>query len=135
MFCPNCRGEFRSGFTHCTKCNKELVDKLDPLPEEKPIEYEYAEMVTIAETTELFDIALARGALESANIRFNITNEQTQNLIVPSGFSGFGNPIAISKIMVEKGKEEEARLIIEGIVAEGTFKENDGESTEQDVTE
>jgi Putative prokaryotic signal transducing protein len=124
MFCPNCRSEFREGFTHCKKCDRMLVDKIDPLPEDKPAEYEYCEMVTIAETSELFDIALARGALESNKIRFNITNEFTQNLIATSGFSGLANPITVSKIMVEKGKEEEARLILEGIVAEVTFNED-----------
>lgn len=130
MFCPNCRSEFRQSFTHCDKCNKDLVDKLDPLPQELPVEFDYIEMVTIAETTELFDISLARGALESANIRFNITNEYTQNLIVPSGFSGFGNPIAIAKIMVEKEKDEEARMIIEGILADAKFKvENDDDKS------
>jgi hypothetical protein len=122
MFCPNCRSEFRDGFTYCKKCNKELVDKLDPMPEDKPIEYEYAEMVTIAETSELFEVALARGALESAHIRFNITNEFTQNLIATSGLSGLANPITVSKIMVEKVKEEEARLILESIMANEPLK-------------
>ncbi len=123
MFCPNCKSEFRDGFIHCKKCNKDLVDKLDPLPEEKhekkPVEYEYAEMVSIAETSELYDIALARGVLESANIRFNITNEFTQNLVAASGF---GNPITVSKIMVEKEKEEEARLILENIFTDSASK-------------
>ncbi len=127
MFCPNCKSEFRDGFTHCKKCNKDLVDKLDPLPEEKPekkpVEYEYAEMVSIAETSELYDIALARGVLESANIRFNITNEFTQNLVAASGF---GNPITASKIMVEKGKEEEARLILENIFTDTASKNENG---------
>ncbi|NLD94516.1 MAG: DUF2007 domain-containing protein [Fibrobacter sp.] len=116
MFCPNCKSEFRDGFTHCKKCNTDLVDKLESLPEEtpekKPVEYEYAEMITIAETWDLYNIALARGVLECANIRFTITNEFTQNLVAASGF---GNPITASKIMVEKGKEEEARLILEDI--------------------
>lgn len=127
MFCPNCRSEFRDGFTYCKKCNKDLIDKLDPLPEDKPVEYVYAEMVTIAETSELFDIALAKGALESAHIRFNITNEFTQNLVAASGMSGIGNPITTSKIMVEKGKEEEARLILEGIMAEVPLKNEDND--------
>ena len=29
MFCPNCRDEFRPGFTHCAKCNVDLVDELE----------------------------------------------------------------------------------------------------------
>ncbi len=125
MLCPSCRGEFRPGFTHCKKCDKDLIDKLEPLPEEKPIEFEYVEMVTIADTTDLFDIALARGALESANIRFTITNEHSLNLFIPGSVPGLGNPLMSSKITVEKGKEEEARLILQAIIAEGTFNEND----------
>jgi hypothetical protein len=127
MFCPKCRGEYRAEFTHCKRCDKNLVDKLDPLSDTKPMEYEYAEMVTIAETSELFDIALARGALESAHIRFNITNEFTQNLVAASGIAGMGNPITESKIMVEKRKEEEARLILEGITADVPVKKEDND--------
>jgi hypothetical protein len=126
MYCPNCKSEFRDGFTHCKKCDKELVDKLDTPPEKQAVEYVYAEMVTVAETSELFEIALARGALESANIRFNITNEFTQNLIAASSISGLGNPITASKIMVEKGKEEEAKLILKGIIADVTSRNENG---------
>jgi hypothetical protein len=31
MFCPECKAEYRSGFTHCVDCNVDLVQKL---PEE-----------------------------------------------------------------------------------------------------
>ena len=34
MFCPKCRGEFREGYTHCRKCDADLVDVLPPLDEE-----------------------------------------------------------------------------------------------------
>jgi len=33
MFCPRCRDEFRSGFTHCASCDVDLVDSLDQVPE------------------------------------------------------------------------------------------------------
>ncbi len=32
MFCPECRTEYRPGFTHCTDCDVDLVAKL-PTPE------------------------------------------------------------------------------------------------------
>lgn len=35
MFCPKCRGEFREGFTHCKKCDTDLVEELLPLDEEE----------------------------------------------------------------------------------------------------
>lgn len=33
-FCPFCRAEYRSGFTHCADCQVELVDELPPLEPE-----------------------------------------------------------------------------------------------------
>ena len=30
MFCPNCRAEYREGFTRCSDCNVELVNVLPP---------------------------------------------------------------------------------------------------------
>lgn len=32
MFCPECRAEYRPGFTHCTDCDVDLVTEL-PKPE------------------------------------------------------------------------------------------------------
>ena len=32
MYCPECKGEFRDGFTSCNKCGVDLVDEL-PSPE------------------------------------------------------------------------------------------------------
>jgi hypothetical protein len=34
MFCPQCRAEYRPGFTHCTDCDVDLVDAL-PEPEKE----------------------------------------------------------------------------------------------------
>lgn len=31
MFCPNCKTEYRSGFTRCSDCGAELVERLEPL--------------------------------------------------------------------------------------------------------
>jgi hypothetical protein len=30
MFCPECHAEYRSGFTHCTDCDVDLIPQLDP---------------------------------------------------------------------------------------------------------
>jgi hypothetical protein len=34
MFCPQCKAEYRRGFTHCSDCDVDLVEKL---PEEEPL--------------------------------------------------------------------------------------------------
>ena len=36
MYCPECRGEFRDGYTFCRKCNVDLVDEL-PVEEEAQV--------------------------------------------------------------------------------------------------
>ena len=30
MYCPNCRSEYRQGFTHCSDCDVDLVPALPP---------------------------------------------------------------------------------------------------------
>ena len=39
-FCPNCRSEYRSGFTRCSECDVELVDSL---AEENAVEPDQSE--------------------------------------------------------------------------------------------
>jgi hypothetical protein len=36
MFCPNCKSEYRSGFTHCSDCGAELVERLEPVATNAP---------------------------------------------------------------------------------------------------
>ena len=36
MFCPKCKTEYRSGFTHCSDCGGELVEGLEPLATNRP---------------------------------------------------------------------------------------------------
>ena len=32
MFCPQCKSEFRTGFTHCADCDVDLVERLPETP-------------------------------------------------------------------------------------------------------
>ncbi len=36
MFCPQCRAEYRPGFTHCTDCDVDLVYELPPVRKDFP---------------------------------------------------------------------------------------------------
>ncbi len=36
MFCPNCRAEYRPGFTQCSDCQSDLVEELPPPSPEDP---------------------------------------------------------------------------------------------------
>ena len=47
MFCPECKAEYRPGFTHCSECDVDLVDELSaeklPSDEELVLLWECAE--------------------------------------------------------------------------------------------
>lgn len=36
MYCPQCRAEYREGFSHCSECEVELAEVLPPLSAESP---------------------------------------------------------------------------------------------------
>jgi hypothetical protein len=78
VFCPQCKAEYRVGFTKCSDCDVELVDHL---PVEKPAtaEEDYrrfeadrfepeAELVVIRAYPSSFEADLAKSILEAAGI-------------------------------------------------------------------
>lgn len=40
MFCPNCKDEFRAGFTRCASCDVDLIEDLSQAPAPPPEERE-----------------------------------------------------------------------------------------------
>ncbi|MCC6488368.1 MAG: DUF2007 domain-containing protein [Candidatus Hydrogenedentes bacterium] len=75
MFCPKCRTEYREGFTTCADCGATLVDTLPPEPEP-----EYVDLVTVLETNEAADFAVAESLLQAAGIDYVVQNEGTENI-------------------------------------------------------
>ena len=75
MFCPNCRDEFRQGFTRCGRCNVDLVEEL---PKEDPSDRAAAAPpgpVRLAEYCGYFSLDEARSArdrLREQRIRSDI---------------------------------------------------------------
>jgi hypothetical protein len=76
MYCPQCRVEYRSGFTQCADCSVALLpgapppEPEDESPAAPPEELSVDDLVTVLETSEPVQIALAKGLLEDAAIPY-----------------------------------------------------------------
>lgn len=95
MFCPQCRAEYREGFTECADCRIELVADL-PLEQET---LEYVELKTILTTGDPSTIAIAKSMLQEAGILHNVKHENLQDLLgagrIGSGFNVIAGPAEI----------------------------------------
>ena len=67
MFCPQCRAEYRAGFTRCSDCDVELVKQL-PVEPQPSSGTDHPELVVVRTYQSPVDADLARMALEAAGI-------------------------------------------------------------------
>ncbi|GMR23702.1 MAG: hypothetical protein BMS9Abin37_2160 [Acidobacteriota bacterium] len=109
MFCPECRAEYREGFTVCADCNIGLVPTLpEALPgqnDERPD----MELATVFDSTNPALIGIAKTVLESAGIEFLVVGEDGARV-----FSG--NPfLGRVRLQVEKKLAEEAEALLSEI--------------------
>lgn len=66
MWCPNCKSEFREGFTECPECRVPLVETLEEA--EKPVET--VEPVLLMSFQDRNELELAAGVLDRAGIPY-----------------------------------------------------------------
>jgi len=81
MFCPKCKCEYREGFDFCADCKIQLVEEL---PSEKFVseEFEYIELITIAETSDICIIPIVKSILDYGEIKYFIKGEKIRSLAV-----------------------------------------------------
>ena len=123
MFCPQCRSEYREGYTECSDCKIALVSELPPEPDSV---LEYVELVTVLATGNPATIAIAKSILQEAEIQHHVKGEGLQDLFgagrIGSGFNIVTGP---AEIQVGKDDEERARKVLEDL--EEDSSENAGE--------
>lgn len=76
MFCPKCKCEYREGFNFCADCEIQLVEDL---PSE---EFEYSELVTIAETGDISIIPIVKSILDYGEIKYFIKGEMIRSIAI-----------------------------------------------------
>jgi putative acetyltransferase len=111
MFCPQCRSEYRPGFTECSECHVPLVAVLPP-ESAVPAEPD-ARIVTVYRTGDSALIALARSLLDSAGIPNEAKGEGVQDFFalgrVANNFNIVVGPVDIQ--VEEKDAKEAAALL------------------------
>ena len=102
MFCPNCGGEYREGFTECADCHVALV--LEPPP--PPPEPEYVEYEPVLATYNPGDIAVIKAVLESEGITYFFDGEFF-NMVRPL--------VRPANLLVRKDQVQKAREAVKGL--------------------
>ena len=104
MYCPQCKGEYREGFTQCADCQMPLVDELPQAePDETPVDF-----VEVLSAADPGLIALVKSVLESEEIPYVTHGEHFSRL--------FGTmPV---RILVAKEDIDTARDVLKDFLSE-----------------
>ncbi len=78
MFCPNCKAEYREGYTHCSDCDVDLVPNLSENSNSNQDELDSDDaFVSLFSTYNLADIAVIKSILDDNDIEYFIQGENT----------------------------------------------------------
>jgi len=94
MFCPQCKGEYRPGFTHCVDCDVDLVEKLPELDSGPGGQSQVAELEQVWNGADQGECVYVCALLKESGIPFKIFEqreefwkaEQAYRIGVPTAF-------------------------------------------------
>jgi len=127
MYCPQCRSEYREGFTECADCKVPL--RAGAAPPEPPDSLDPSmELVVVLESNEPMQIAMATGLLEDAGIPFFVLGGITRlvNDVTP-----FLNKVV--RVQVPRDREQEAREVIASLLDPVAAPESDSDDSPEDL--
>jgi Putative prokaryotic signal transducing protein len=115
MFCPECRIEYREGFTHCSDCDVDLVWQLPKLGEPD------VKLVKVLETGDPALIGVIESLLDGAEIDFLTKGAGLQELIgggrIGTGFNTVVGPV---EFWVREDQESAACELLHDFAEPGT---------------
>jgi hypothetical protein len=120
MYCPQCMTEYRKGFTECTDCRIPLLPGDPPQPEPGTEFDPELELVVVFESTDPVLIAMAKGALEEAEIPYFSLNQITRLVNDVDPMLRKLIRIQVAADQAEKAREVLSMLEVEAPLAEGT---------------
>ena len=96
MFCPQCRSEYRAGFTRCADCGVDLVDRL-PERRKAAADTGNTEPVIVFFTMDASEAALVRSLLEASGVDVYAFNENVSRMFHFTEMAGIRFAVAPSQ--------------------------------------
>jgi hypothetical protein len=121
MYCPQCRVEYRDGFTECSDCHVPLSAGTPP-PEPADLSNPALGLVVVLETNDRLQLFLAKGLLEDAGIPFFVLG-QIATLI--QDVDPFLHKWV--RVQVPRDRETEARELLDQLLVTETSPESAGD--------
>lgn len=119
MFCPECGGEYREGFTHCADCDVDLVAELPADPTDLD-SLRSLTLVTVLETGDPGELAFAESVLRGAGIPYAKRGESVQDLFalgrLGTGFNLLTGPVFLQ--VPEEQADAAAEILAEALPAQ-----------------
>lgn len=122
MYCPQCRVEYRDGFTECSDCQVPLLAGTTPPEPANPFDPNL-DLVVVLETNDGIHLALAKGLLEEADIPFFVLG-QVATLV--QDVDPFLHKWV--RVQVARDREAEARELLEGMPQAEATPDDAGEN-------
>lgn len=121
MYCPECRSEYREGYSQCADCEVALVETLPPL---EPIPD--LNLVTVLEAGDPSLLAVAESLLREQGIPYAKSNEQLQDLFALGRLGAGFNPVTGPILLQVPEEHAEAALEILEDLESGEFEDSEG---------
>jgi hypothetical protein len=121
MYCPQCRVEYRDGFTDCSDCQVPLLAGTPP--PEPPDGFDPSlDLVVVLETNDSIQLAMTKGLLEDAGIPFFVLGQITTLVTDVDGFLH-----KWVRVQVPRDREAEAKELLETLLQPDTSPPGAGE--------
>ena len=75
MYCPNCRAEYRDGFSECSDCQVPLLPGAPPASEPADSLEPDLDLAVVLETNDTIQLALVKGVLDDAGIPYFVLGQ------------------------------------------------------------
>ncbi len=130
-FCPECREEFREGFTRCADCGLALVPSLPPLPEEQvPLPEtghgSFGGWDQVAETSQVFEAELIALRLREAGLPAQVVDQTFHQEPLPDV-----RAFNVVRVLVPAERAEEARrLLAQSVELPADAEASEGEGSD-----